>query len=180
MPVRIQGTVLSILLARAISIAPALHGLTKMVLGFGCAGEPGCVEVMPPLLSLVTSRDGDSNGEEKERRYKAMKKSSLRAQNMNNTVYCDPPLAQSCSTLMSSSSTVQTYLIRVVQMQNPAPTRFDLLMALTAGCQGRIHMNVVARQIQTDQPLKHDRPPGKRGGQENKEARCSAAVGDHV
>ena len=31
----IHGTVLSILLARAISKAPALHGLMKIVLGFG-------------------------------------------------------------------------------------------------------------------------------------------------
>jgi hypothetical protein len=31
-------------------------------------------------------RDGDKNGDEKERRYRAMKKSSLRAQKRNRTV----------------------------------------------------------------------------------------------
>jgi hypothetical protein len=38
MPTRIQGTVESILFARAISNAPALQGLKNML---GCAGEPG-------------------------------------------------------------------------------------------------------------------------------------------
>ena len=64
-PAKIQGTVLSILLALAASRAPALHGLRKSVLGTGCAGEPNWTEV-PELL--VLRRDGDRSGEEKERR----------------------------------------------------------------------------------------------------------------
>lgn len=42
--VRIHGTVESILLARAISIAPADQGLVKNIEGFGAAGEPGWIE----------------------------------------------------------------------------------------------------------------------------------------
>lgn len=83
---RIQGTVLSILFARAISRAPALQGLTKSAVGFGLAGEPGWVETTPPLVEL--RREGDRSGDEKDRRYSAMKKTSFRAQNTNRTV-CD-------------------------------------------------------------------------------------------
>lgn len=82
MPTRIHGTVESILFARAISNAPALHGLTKML---GWAGEPGWVEVPTPEASVARS-EGESSGEEKERRYNAMKKSSLRAQKRKSTV----------------------------------------------------------------------------------------------
>lgn len=63
-PARIQGTVLSILLARAASSAPALHGLRNRVLGTGFAGEPGWVEV----AESCWRRDGERSGEEKERR----------------------------------------------------------------------------------------------------------------
>ena len=35
----------------------------------------------------AVARDGDKVGEEKDNRYKAIKKSSLRAQNINRTVY---------------------------------------------------------------------------------------------
>jgi hypothetical protein len=66
MPTRIHGTVESILFARAISNAPALQGLTKML---GWAGEPGWAEV-PVLLpeASVMRREGERSGEEKERR----------------------------------------------------------------------------------------------------------------
>lgn len=66
MPARIHGTVLSILFARAISKAPALHGLENKVLGLGWAGEPGWVDTTP--LLFAARREGDSRGEEKERR----------------------------------------------------------------------------------------------------------------
>ena len=66
MPAKIQGTVLSILFALAISMAPALHGFVKRALNFGWAGDPGWVEAMPSLL--VWSRDGERRGEEKESR----------------------------------------------------------------------------------------------------------------
>lgn len=44
----------------------------------------------------------------------------------------------------------------------------------------RIHMNIVAREIQTNQSLEQDRPPRKRAREEDEQARGSAAIGDHV
>ena len=64
MPTRIHGTVLSILFARAISRAPGLQGLANNVLAFGCAGEPGRLDVIP----LGARRDGERRGELKQRR----------------------------------------------------------------------------------------------------------------
>lgn len=61
-----QGTVLSILFARAISNAPALQGLVKSMLGLGRAGEPGCGEI-GELLSAMR-REGEIVGLENERR----------------------------------------------------------------------------------------------------------------
>ena len=66
-PTKIHGTVEDILFALAISSAPALHGLTKILLGVGCAGEPGCVEVVP-WSSIVARREGERSGDEKDRR----------------------------------------------------------------------------------------------------------------
>lgn len=80
-PVMIHGQRLSILFALANSMAPALHGLVNRLLGAGCPGLPG---VWPSPTGC--RRDGESIGEEKERRYRPMKKSSLRAQQMNRTV----------------------------------------------------------------------------------------------
>lgn len=63
--VRIHGTVESILFARAISIAPADHGLVKNMEGFGAAGEPGWME---EGVCLSPRRVGERSGDEKERR----------------------------------------------------------------------------------------------------------------
>jgi hypothetical protein len=52
----------------------------------GDAGLPGWSVDAVPLFE-TWRRDGDKNGEEKERRYKAMKKSSFRAQKTNRTVW---------------------------------------------------------------------------------------------
>jgi hypothetical protein len=63
---RAQGTVLSILLARAISIAAAEKGEAKKAEGLGTAGEPGRrVSGSPPLTGR---RAGVMVGEEKQRR----------------------------------------------------------------------------------------------------------------
>lgn len=173
MPARIQGIVLSILLARASSMAPALHGFTKMLLGFGWAGEPGCADedVVFPSLSTATRSDGESSGDEKERRYRAMKKSSLSAQKRNSTTCSDfPVLANDYGPRQGRMTDgKRTYLIRVVQMQNPAATRLDLLMTLPAGGERRVHVNIVAREIQTDQALEHDGPARERRGQEHQQ-----------
>jgi hypothetical protein len=47
---------------------------------------PGWSEAPDVPLVAAWSRDGDRRGEEKERRYRAMKKSSLSAQKTNRTV----------------------------------------------------------------------------------------------
>jgi hypothetical protein len=66
---------------RAISIAPADHGFVNSSDGFGAAGLPGC-----RLDGCGWSKEGESNGEEKERRYSAMKNNSFRAQKTKSTV----------------------------------------------------------------------------------------------
>jgi hypothetical protein len=53
----------------------------------GLLGFPGW-KVLGASPCLVTwRRDGDRSGEENDRRYRAMKKVSLRAQNRKSTVY---------------------------------------------------------------------------------------------
>jgi hypothetical protein len=79
----IQGTVLSSLFARAISIAPADQGLVKSIMGFGEMGVPLMVGGTMGLIGLMS--EGDIRGEEKERRYSAMKKSSFMAQKVKRT-----------------------------------------------------------------------------------------------
>jgi len=53
------------LFARAISIAPADHGLVKNMEGFGAAGEPGWMEVG---VFESARRVGERSGELKESR----------------------------------------------------------------------------------------------------------------
>ena len=68
-PATIHGKVLSILLARASSSAPALYGLANNEATEMCAGEPGWrEEEAVELLLLVCRREGERSGEEKERR----------------------------------------------------------------------------------------------------------------
>jgi hypothetical protein len=65
---RIQGTVLSILFARAYSIAAAEKGDAKKVDGLGTAGEPGRRERGSPATPFAGRRLGVMMGEEKQRR----------------------------------------------------------------------------------------------------------------
>lgn len=68
MPAMIQGTVESILFARANSSAPALHGFANSDAAEGCEGLPGWrVAPLSPFFATWRS-DGDRYGEEKERR----------------------------------------------------------------------------------------------------------------
>jgi hypothetical protein len=62
---QIQGTVESILFARAISMAPADQGLLNIRDGFGAAGEPGTME---DGVLWSPRRVGERSGELKERR----------------------------------------------------------------------------------------------------------------
>ena len=54
--------------------------------GGGAAGVPGWRVLPAPSGVVICRRDGERYGEEKDRRYRAMKKSSLRAQVTNSTV----------------------------------------------------------------------------------------------
>lgn len=74
----------SILFARANSSAAALCGLEK-IKGEGAEGLPGW-RLAPASPDLISSNDGERSGDEKERRYRAMKKTSFKQQNMNRTV----------------------------------------------------------------------------------------------
>lgn len=78
---RIHGTVLSILFALASSIAAALQGFGRMLLG--TFGEPGWAEVASPVGA---KSEGERYGEENDSKYSAMKKSSFRAQTVKSTV----------------------------------------------------------------------------------------------
>lgn len=64
-PASTHGQKLSILFARASSIAHALPGVAKSI-DDGCDGLPGC-DVVPGLFP-VGRREGVNIGEEKERR----------------------------------------------------------------------------------------------------------------
>lgn len=76
-----HGTRLSILLALANSNALALHGLVKRPANVVIAATDDGL-----LLATGCRRDGINVGDEKERRYRPMKKSSLRAQQIKRTV----------------------------------------------------------------------------------------------
>ena len=77
---------------------------------------------------------------------------------------------------------IRTYIVRVILLQDPAPALVHLLMALVLAphAERRIHVHVVAGQIQTDEPLKYYAPPGKGAREENEQARRGAAVRHHV
>lgn len=79
----IHGIVESILFARAISMAPADHGEVKSRDGFGAGGLLSTVAGVIPERGSRSC--GDNIGDEKERRYRAMKNISLRAQKVNRT-----------------------------------------------------------------------------------------------
>lgn len=64
-PASTHGQKLSILFARASSIAQALPGVAKIA-DDGCDGFPGCD--VTPGLSSIGRREGDRMGDEKERR----------------------------------------------------------------------------------------------------------------
>lgn len=81
-----QGQKESILFARASSSAPALYGLAKSEVRETCEGLPGCRETPLALPGEVCRREGERSGEEKERRYRAMKKTSFKAQKRKRTV----------------------------------------------------------------------------------------------
>ena len=86
-PAKTQGQKLSILLARASSRAPAECGLANRWRSsdeLTCA--PWLMMACAAWSGTVSRREGERSGEEKESRYSAMKKASLRAQATKRTV----------------------------------------------------------------------------------------------
>lgn len=155
MPVITQGQKLSILLARAISRAPALHGLAVLT---GCR------------------REGDRVGEEKESRYSPMKNSSFSAQQMNRTV------CGACQHVERKRRKGTTNPAVVILVQDPAAASLHLLVALagTSHAQGRVHVHVVTGHVQSDQALEDNGPSWPGGAQEDQQTRGRAPIRHHV
>ena len=65
-------------------------------------------------------------------------------------------------------------------MQDPTPARVHLLVALPTHRQGRIHMDVVASQVETDQPLEDNSPSRKCRRKKHQQTRRGAPVRHHV
>jgi len=53
-------------------------------------------------------------------------------------------------------------------------------LALAAHDQGRVHVHVVAGEVQADQALEDHRVGGLRSGEEDQQTSGRAAVGDHI
>lgn len=67
-------------------------------------------------------------------------------------------------------------------MQNIASATINLLVALSASTHGQssIHVNVVARQIQTDQALEDNAPSWEGGCKKYQQTGRSTSVCDHI
>ena len=111
-----------------------------------------------------------------------MKKSSLPAQKMKRTVYCISLAFPFSSEHANWMDVRQAYPIRIVLLQNPASALIDALVTLitTAHRERRVHVNVMACKIQTDQSLEEDGPARESRCQEDEQARCRAAISDHI
>lgn len=76
----------------------------------------------------------------------------------------------------------KTHVIRIVHGEHPTPAPLDDLVALPAAAhdQRRVHVRVMAGQVQADQQLEDQAPPGEGTREEDEQAGGGAAVGDHV
>lgn len=74
------------------------------------------------------------------------------------------------------------HLAVVVLVQNPAPGRINLLVALagTTPAQGGIHVHVMTGHVQANQALENNGPPRPGRAQENKQTSSCATVCHHV
>lgn len=87
-----------------------------------------------------------------------------------------------CVRVLDCEAVWFTYLIRIIQIHNPAPTRTNILMALAlpAHAQRAVHVQVMAREVQTDQQLEDHAVRGLGGREEDEQAGGRAPVGHHV
>lgn len=106
-----------------------------------------------------------------------MKKSSLRAQQMNRTVLVIKSAIGQLQRVRYSS-----HLAVVVLVQSPVSTGVDLLVALVGSttAQSGVHVHVVARHVQADQSLEDNGPPRPCGAQKDQQTRRGAAICHHV
>lgn len=134
----------------------------------------------------------------------ARKKTSLAAQNVNSTFYsgasamffpqqkqskirgcerereCRRRHGRGCSLSPRRGGGTTTYIIRVVQIQDPTPLLLDRLVATNTAVEGRIHVHVVAREIETNEALEEDGPLRVCRREEAEQACGRAAVRHHV
>lgn len=75
-----------------------------------------------------------------------------------------------------------THVIRIIHLQHPTPALIHSLVALSAPphTQRRIHMHIVARQIQADQALEYNTPPRERRRQKHQQASRRAPIRHHI
>lgn len=106
-----------------------------------------------------------------------MKKSSLSAHATKSTHCCGMLVLR-----LERRDLGQTNLVGVVKVHDAAPARGDVLvaLALAAHDQGRVHVHVVAGEVQADQALEDHRVCGFGGGEEDEQAGSGAAVCNHV
>lgn len=81
---------------------------------------------------------------------------------------------------ISAPRVTTTYIIRVVEVEDAAPLLLDRLVAAHTAVERRIHVHVVAREIETDEALEEDGPLCVCRGEEAEQTRGRAAVRHHV
>jgi hypothetical protein len=81
-----------------------------------------------------------------------------------------------------ANSTAWPYVVGIVLLQDPAPALVDVLVALSAAthAQRRVHVHIVASQIQRNEALENNAPPGKCLRQKDQQTGGGAPVRDHV
>lgn len=78
--------------------------------------------------------------------------------------------------------TVVTYLVGVVQVEQPVLAFINVLVARVGAANHKrsIHVHVVAGEIESNQALEKNGPSREGRGQEDEEARRGAAIRHHV
>ena len=107
-----------------------------------------------------------------------MKKSSFIRQKTNRTIYID----QQTQMTSKISQHKGAHFVGIVEVQDPAARLVDIFMAFAGAThgQGRIHVHVMAGQVERNQALKDDGPAGESRCEEDEQARCCTSIGDHV
>jgi hypothetical protein len=74
------------------------------------------------------------------------------------------------------------YLISVIQIHDPTPLCAHVLVALLlpAHTQGRVHVHVMAREVERYQALEDHAVGRLCGCKEDQQARSGAAISDHI